>query len=754
MSDPVRSAEATDLTLSIAALGALFDYVDQAVLCCDERGTINFASRAVRTLLGYDPMATVGRNLLDFVHVEDRRRTLKGLERWVGRAGAPEGESIRVRTSSATWRKVHYDAVIGESVGRLGTVIITLRAAEETDRTRAFRPRLLGEDRLVRLASLFLEHSVEDFDKALAEALEELAGLDMVTRASVYLVDPDDYRAGGEDDIRLSVRAQWEAPADAPRGLLPPAVRASGSQLVKELSEGREVRMGEPWHLGIEFARERELLRQARNRSVLAVPMMTDGGFVGFVMLESTIGDVAYDAAHTNTLRSAAAIFAGAVVRHAAELRLAAQARTDRVTGLGNRWAFDEAIEHALTDVAVGSSPGFGLALVDLDRFKVVNDSLGHAVGDRLLAAVAARLRSAADEDTVVARLGGDELLVLVDRSPDHGDTIRRLADLLAALRPPFDVGGQPMAVTASVGVVHADDGSVGSGELLRRADVAMYRAKAKGGDDVSLDDPASRAGEWARLWREAELRTAVRGDGLIVYYQGEWDLISGELLGAEALVRWRHPVEGILTAADFIPLAEESGLIDEVGRVVLSRACREAAGWSAARHGHFVLRVNLAAEQLRHADLPARVRNLLADAGLPAESLCLELTESSLLADPAGAAGLFAELRDQGVGLAIDDFGTGYSSILQLKRLPLTSLKIDRSFVTGLPDVDIDRAIVKATVQLADALGVTVTAEGVETEAQREALIDLGCHRAQGYLLARPEPAATFATRVLASLP
>ena len=733
-----------NLDLSRRGLGALFDYVEEAVLCCDDSGTLTFASAAVRSLLGYDPAAVVGRSLFEFLHPDELQRVGENLQRWNGRAGTPLGEVLRIRASDSSWRPLRYDTVLGTDLGGLGSIVITLYEPEGVDAAgRLLRHRMLGETRLVQLVSVLLELPHERFDEGLDAALAVLAGIDWVTRVSVWRVDH-------EHPGRVVLRASWTAPTNGPRTTLEPHSDIADYRFLQLLRAGEEIQLDHRWTGGAELERERQLFRANRLKSLLAVPMTSAGEFTGFVMLESTIGDVAFDALATSSLRSAAAVLAAAFVRHDAESRLAAQARTDRITGLGNRWAFDESLADALDDLAHGRSAGFGLALLDLDRFKLVNDELGHGAGDRLLADIATRLRSAADDRTEIARLGGDELLVLVDRSSSLVESYNRVEHLTKALATPFNLMGEAMRVTASVGLVHVDHAGDGPGELLRRADVAMYAAKALGGHTIEVDDPDAEVQEWSSLRREQELREALRSGGLVVHYQGEWDLVSGRLLGAEALVRWQHPTEGLLAAGDFVPLAEERGLIDEVGRVVLRDACRDAAAWSSAMGADsFVLRVNLSADQLRHGDLPDMVADTLHESGLAARSLCLELTESTLLDDPSGSARLFERLRRTGVGLAIDDFGTGYSSILQLKRLPLTALKIDRSFVDGLAEPGIDRAIVRSTLQLAEALGVTTTAEGVETEGQKRALIDLGCTRAQGYLLARPEPAAAFGARV-----
>ena len=342
----------------------------------------------------------------------------------------------------------------------------------------------------MRLASAFLHVPFEDFDKGLDDALHELATLESVTRVSVWQADGD----------RVVLRGAWAAPVDVPSVPLSPRIRVRDFELMRLVARGEEVHLTEPWHHGPEFEAERVLFERAGTQSLLAAPLWSGDEFAGMVMLESTLPGGHFGVGHAITLRSAAAILAEAFARHEAECRLAEQARTDRVTGLGNRWAFDEALDRALNAVASGTSPGFGMAIIDLDRFKLVNDSLGHAVGDRLLADVAARLSGAAGPSTVLARLGGDELLVLLDESPSPAATLEAVEAMVAPLAVPFDVGGETMVVTASVGVLHQADGRSSPGDLLRWVDLAMYRAKAFGGDTIEMDDPkatgqASRRG-------------------------------------------------------------------------------------------------------------------------------------------------------------------------------------------------------------------------------------------------------------------
>jgi diguanylate cyclase (GGDEF)-like protein/PAS domain S-box-containing protein len=733
---------ADSFVLSRSTLASLFDFVDEAILCISADGTVIFASRGWQTLLGFDPASAVGRNVVDLVHPDDIADVADALARWEGRSGAPRGDLVRVTSAEGGWRSMRYDAVVGHDSPELGAMIITLTPAERVDaRYRELQSRVLSEAAMIELSSAFLAVSHEHFDDGLFAALEVLGGLEWITRCSIWLID------GGS----VELRGHWVAPGNAPLEPLPDRARIAEHPLLQRLASGEEVRCHQPWdttEVGPDLA---AYLDSAGIVSTMAAPLLSAGGVVGYVGIESTLRDVTADAKHTSSLRAGAAIIAQALVRHEAELELVRQARIDRITSLPNRWALDEALSSAIAGLGQGEGRGVGIGLFDLDRFKVVNDAHGHVVGDGVLADVSRRLVATAGADIDIFRLGGDELVALVDAA-NAEEVHELLMPLLAALRSPLDVRGQPVVLTASVGVAFTDDPTAEDGDLLRRADRAMYRAKHMGGDAIAIDDPMGEGDEAQSLRIESDLHRAIAaGSGEIeVYYQGEWDLDRDVLLGAEALVRWNHPVDGLLPASVFIPVAETSGLVEDLGSVVLARACSDAAHWVEGGGGaDFVLRVNVAARQLRQLDFVDEVYDALTTAGLEARNLCLELTESTILTDPTGTAKVLDGLRSLGVGLAIDDFGTGYSSVLQLKQLPLTALKIDRAFVVGLPDDPIDAAIVRTTVDLADSMGLTVTAEGVETQPQRDALVALGCHRAQGFLLSRPEPAADFERRL-----
>ena len=417
--------------------------------------------------------------------------------------------------------------------------------------------------------------------------------------------------------------------------------------------------------------------------------------------------------------------------RHEAELL--AQARRDPLTDLPNRRLFDELVDAAISRIA---RTGAQLALVylDLDRFKLVNDSFGHHIGDALLVDAAERLRTAVRGGDVVARLSGDEFAVLCEPVDDEEEALSIADRVLEAFREPFTLGGRTIYSTASVGVVLSGDRGRDRARLLRDADAAMYSAKAGGRNRTAVFSGTLVAMARERLEVEVGLRAAVPHDQLCLHYQPIVSLRTGGVTGVEALLRWEHPERGMLTPASFLDVAEETGMIVPIGQWVVREACRQLARWVAAGVGEGLeLHVNVSVRQLVEAGIADAVQLAIAETGVDPSRLCVEITESALLAGDDATRELKA-VRAAGVRLALDDFGTGHSSLSYLRHLDLDILKIDRSFVDGVVDDEHDTAIVTAIVRLAESLGLTTVGEGVETATQASALAALGCDQAQGF--------------------
>ena len=418
--------------------------------------------------------------------------------------------------------------------------------------------------------------------------------------------------------------------------------------------------------------------------------------------------------------------------RHNAERRLSHMARHDALTGLANRVFLQERLDEAVRNLKRGDA--FAVLCLDLDRFKEANDALGHAVGDAVLKEVATRLKSRVMAGDTVARIGGDEFAIVQCgiAGPEEAEDLA--ADLLAAIKKPFSVGGQPVSIGASIGVACAPRDATAGAPLLRLADIALYRAKSDGRQAYRLFDPAMDAALQARRQLAADLRAALANEEFEVYFQPILHAATRSIRGFEALARWRHPVLGMVSPTEFIGLAEEIDLIGPLGAWVLKAACQQAANWPS----EIGLAVNLSALQFKSGDLIANVRAALAGSNLSASRLEFEITETVLLEGNGENLAQLHALRHMGGRIALDDFGTGYSSLSYLRGFPFDKIKIDQSFVKNIEERDA-REIVRAIANLGQTLNMTVTAEGVETEAQLAKIIVYGCDEVQGYLFSRP---------------
>ena len=498
----------------------------------------------------------------------------------------------------------------------------------------------------------------------------------------------------------------------------------------------------------------RELVLPYGFRACWSSPIRSYQGKVlgSFALYSRTPGEPSAEC--TKLVGMATHIAGIAIERKEAEDSIQFMAHHDTLTGLPNLSMLDERVASAI-EAADECGGTMTLAFLDLDNFKLVNDSLGHHAGDELLKIVAARMMNCVRASDSIVRLGGDEFVVLLSGAMRRGETVEdRLHAVRNAIAEPVEIEGRAFQVTCSMGVAAYPEHGRNATELLARADAAMYRAKEIGRDAVQVftAELANRAHE--KLVQQEELRRALARSELFLQYQPQMDLATGRIFAVEALIRWRHPERGLVAPGDFIPLAEETGLIGPIGDWTLREACRQNKAWQDAGLPSIVVSVNVSARQFQEKDWVERVAAALSESGLEARYLELELTESMIMEDVQQAVGTMHRLEQLGVHLAIDDFGTGYSSLASLKRFPVGRLKIDRSFVQDLPDDGDDAAIARAVISLAHSLQLRVIAEGVETREQMDFLREAGCDEIQGFYLSRPiDPRALQAILCIPSL-
>lgn len=423
-------------------------------------------------------------------------------------------------------------------------------------------------------------------------------------------------------------------------------------------------------------------------------------------------------------------------------------ANHDILTGLPNRYNVSEAVNREIK-VCGQTGRGFALLFVDLDRFKEVNDTLGHQFGDEVLKITAERMREVARKDDMVARLAGDEFIIILRGVTDEEQAARIAERYVEQLSKPVIHKGHTVIVTPSVGVTLYPKDGEDLTTLLAHSDTAMYSAKAKGNGEVCFYDKSNDRNSVSKLTLETEFRTALGNNELLVYYQPKVCAKTKTLVGAEALLRWNSPKLGFVGPDKFIPFAEESGLIVKVGEFVIREVCRQRAAWTAQGLADFPIAVNLSCKQFGKSDLFETVKNIMLETGVKPSQLEFEITESRLMLQPESVNEVLGKFKDLGIAISVDDFGTGYSSLAYLTKLPLTALKIDRSFLEGVPSDSHDAVVCRSIVDLAKTLNLTVVAEGVETEAQAQFLKDIECPYMQGYLISKPVSAREFAAFV-----
>jgi diguanylate cyclase (GGDEF)-like protein/PAS domain S-box-containing protein len=697
-----------------------------------EQGRWRYVSPQVEEILGYRPEEFVSDPGLwaRLLHPDDRSRALEQeTEDHLGkRDTAPTEYRMWRRDGSVVW--MHDEAVL--EAGEDGVPIwhgVLYDVSERKEAEQELQRALSQQAVVARLGERALQNG--DPEELMQVATELIAKVAGVHSACIWEL--------GRDGRRLSLRAGLEE-----------AVTGAG----RRVSASRDSHAGAALDSGThaivpDWEQETRhtmppVLRVFGAASSLAV--VIDGKNRAFGVLDVHATEPhRFSAKDVPFVQAAANVLADAIERHNADQALRYRVLHDALTGLPNRLSFVDALAESLTKASVSGSP-VGILFLDLDHFKLINDSLGHHAGDALLRAVAPRLRSHLRPGDVVARFGGDEFGILIDRLADEGEAIAIADRVAAAFAQPFTIDGVDHFVSASIGVAVSRPGEerpVNAELLIRDADAAMYRAKESGRSRCVLFDAEMRAGAMRRLEVERELRHALDRDELALHYQPVVNLRSGEISGLEALVRWRHPERGTLDPGEFVSIAEDSGMIESIGRWVQERACRQALEWHQLRPDARPLdvAVNLSARQVANRDFAATVEEVLARTGLDPVNLRLEITESVLVDESATAIASLEKLNELGVRLVLDDFGTGYSSLAYLNRFPFHALKIDRSFVEALGIEQEATAIVEAIIGMARALSLEVIAEGVESEVQLSELQRLCCDYGQGHLFQAAMP-------------
>ena len=577
-----------------------------------------------------------------------------------------------------------------------------------------------------------------------------LAGLQRATHVLVGPLDPRDAVAAFLAEVRdcfgvevaelTLVEAGGTYRVQQLRSADPAATRTWSLPVDATTLSTTLLRLGTPSRVSTQDGSAAQLLRSEGWRDCLAAPLLSKGEVRGVLCAYDRAGLAGFQAGELPVLQALASELMGALEKAELVEQVLHQALHDSLTDLPNRTLFQERVERAIAD-SPGDDDRLAVILIDLNRFKEVNDTLGHHHGDLLLQDFSRRIESTLRPDDTVARLGGDEFAILIRRVADRAGAEGVVERLLQAVDEPFSLQGLPIDVDIAVGIALYPEHGGDAVTLLQRADVAMYAAKAaQSGFEVYA--PEKDRYSPRRLALVGELRSAAARRELEVYYQPKSCLRTGRVTGVEALLRWEHPVHGRVEPDEFIPIAEQTGSIRDLTTFVLREALMQCAAWR--RSGlDLSVAVNLSVRSLLDADLPAEIAALLRRTGIPGPSLTLELTETSMMTDPARTAEVLARLHNLGLQLSVDDYGTGYSSLAYLRHLPVDEMKIDKSFVISMDDDDDADVIVRSTVDLAHNLGLRVVAEGVETGPSWDRLVKLGCDSAQGYYVSGPVPAA-----------
>jgi diguanylate cyclase (GGDEF)-like protein/PAS domain S-box-containing protein len=710
-------------------LETMMNHIPDYIYAKDLDGRFLIANQATVTENGFrEAHEIVGKTDYD-IHTLDNARHFEQAEHRVIETGEPIFgiEELNAVSKDERWlmtSKVPLRDKQGNTIGIVGI------SRDITDRKRSER-LLLGQARLLELIAT--STPLSDFFRELILMIEaHLPGI----IGSILLLSPDQRHllTGAAPGLDEGYCAAIHGVAIGPK------VGSCGTAAFRgEPVFVSDIQFDPLWE---DYA---DMVRPLGYRSCWSMPILSYQGRVlgTFALYSHQPGTPSVE--QTDLISMAAHLAGIAIERRQSEERIQFMAHHDALTGLPNRAMFDERVASALEQARL-SGQWVALAFLDLDNFKLINDTLGHHAGDELLRVVAARMLACVRKSDMIVRVGGDEFIILLNNlPPESGIMLSRLETIRAAIGAPVVLAGRSLQVSCSMGVVCYPEHGETATELLANADSAMYRAKEVGRNNLQVFDAQMAAKAHEQLRRHEELRDAVTRGEFVLHYQPQMNLKTGRIFAAESLLRWQHPERGLISPGEFIPLAEETGLIVPIGDWVLNEACRQNKAWQDAGLPPIVVSVNVSARQFKERNWVSKVAAALEDSGLEARYLELELTESLIMQDVASAVATMHELEALGVHLAIDDFGTGYSSLSALKRFPVRRLKIDRSFVQDIPGDADDRAITGAIISLAQKLQMQVIAEGVETQEQVDFLAASGCDDIQGYFFSRPVAAAAF---------
>lgn len=733
----------------------LFDFAAVAIALVDKEGVIRQINRAFLQLTGYTLDSIQNRSFLDFTPPEDqksewtahqelihnqrkiytgKKRFLQSDGQWIwGHLTATLIEDPRGVPLLVCWTvedpAMHRGVVLNPESFASHTlpvfhpIITHLLHHTETELNR-WNTLLQG---LAEATQVLLTHL--DLEAGIQEALETFGQAASIDRLYIF-----EFFASGEKGFP---RYEWVQPGitfHPKEGDYP-----IPSRWYKTLSSGYPIS-----GLTKFFPEsEQKLLVSHQVFSTLMVPIVVKGYLWGGLGVDDCSQERSWSSGEESIVRVFSSSIGGVIERQYAAKTMLYQAHHDPLTGLLNRLSFDSQLAIALKQ-ALHSSLMLAVLFLDLDRFKTINDGLGHTAGDNLLQTVAQRLKTTLQKGEIIARWGGDEFTLLLVDIQSGEDVAKRARAILNTLKPPIQLENQEIYITGSIGIALYPQDGLDAETLIKHADSALYRAKERGRNDYHFFSSliTSNAGE--RLALESSLYRALEEEEFEVYYQPLINPTTGRIVRMEALVRWQHPELGLLSPQHFIPLAEENGLVVPIGEWVMQVACRQAALWQAEHFGSLVIAVNLSARQFQQTNLPQQIQKTLTDCRLDPRYLDLEITESLAMQNISFTIQQLHEIRAMGVQISLDDFGTGYCSLNYLKHFPINSLKIDYSFISNLVKGSQDRAIVETIILLGRGLNLKVIAEGVETAQQFEILRRMGCDEIQGFLFSRPLPVET----------